>query len=719
MQLATDGNEIGTPAQTGWARMKPKRRVGLRTVLIGLVVTAVLLTAVIVHWSWSRTARDNIVDIAGQLNREIVASVEHELDTLFKNASGVEEALRSILFQGAIAAEDEAKREYVFLSLLRSQPALSTVAFGFPNGNYFGSETLGDGKYSMVEVKHRTRRPAQLRIDSYHAIPDDVMFERRILETTSYSATTQPWYQSAVTGQGTVWTLSEVLPTRTAAALHLSTRLDLYGKFAGVIDTVIELDRLSQFLSSLAIGKSGAAVILDGQQHVLAASAAPNYVTSQMRPIQKVTADQTVPLAAIARALKEGKAAQGPDKAQTMTISGADLGGEWFVTVTPLAFSGWSIATAIPTSDFLGPFQRNVQRLLVALIVFTLVAVTVAALTAETAVVRPLGRIAGELAHVQAFRPERIQRRPSPIVELDELSDALVRMGAGLASFRKYLPAELVRTLVARGIEARPGGEQQVLTVLFTDLAGFTGLSERLGGAVVPILTDYLSRSSAAVHAEAGTIDKFIGDAVMAFWGAPLPDQQHALNACRAALRMRDAMAELRAAGPEEARALSVRIGINTGSMLVGNIGSEERLSYTVIGDAVNLASRLEGLNKLYGTEIMIGEATRAAVGNRVVVRELDRVAVYGRTGSTSVYELLALAEHSSGAAAAWIAAYERGLALYRERRWAEAVSALQKVAMLRGAADRPSELLMDRARQFISMPPPEDWNGIEVIGRK
>ena len=101
---------------------------------------------------------------------------------------------------------------------------------------------------------------------------------------------------------------------------------------------------------------------------------------------------------------------------------------------------------------------------------------------------------------MQAFRPERIQRRPSPIVELDELSDALVRMGAGLASFRKYLPAELVRTLVARGIEARPGGEQQVLTVLFTDLAGFTGLSERLGGAVVPILTDYLSRSSAAVH---------------------------------------------------------------------------------------------------------------------------------------------------------------------------------------------------------------------------
>jgi adenylate cyclase len=709
MQLAT-AVRLDAPA---------RRRVGLRLVLTGLVVAAVLLTAVIVHWSWSRTARDNIVDIAGQLNREIVASVEHELDTLFTNATGVEEALRSILFQGAIAAQDEAKREYVFLSLLRSQPALSWVAFGFPNGDYFGAETLGDGRYSMVEVRHRTRRPAELRIDSYHAIPGDVMFERRILETTRYSATAQPWYRRAVQGEGTVWTLSDVLPTRTAAALHLSTRLDLYGKFAGVIDAVIELDRLSQFLSRLAIGKSGGAVILDAGGRVLASSIGPSYLASDMRPIAAVVPEQAVALAAIGRAIADGKASPASATAQAVTVEADELGGEWFVTVTPLAFGQWSVATAIPASDFLGPFQRNRQRLLIALVLFTMAAVGAAALTAEAAVVRPLGRIAGDLAHVQAFRPERIRRRPSPIAELDELSDALVRMGAGLASFRKYLPAELVRTLVARGIEARPGGEQQVLSVLFTDLAGFTGLSERLGGAVVPILTDYLSRASAAIHAEGGTIDKFIGDAVMAFWGAPLPDSDHAVNACRAALRLRDGTSALRAAAPEEARGLSIRIGLNTGPMLVGNIGSEERLSYTVIGDAVNLASRLEGLNKLYGTEIIIGEATRSAAGHRIVARELDQVAVYGRSGSTRVYELIALAGAGGEAVSAWIAAYERGLLLYRERRWPEAVSALQKVAMLKGSEDPPAALLMERARHYMRLPPPEDWGGVEILGRK
>jgi adenylate cyclase len=714
MRLATDTTEESAPVEP--AR---RRRIGLRTVLTGLVVAAVLLTASIVHWSWSRTARDNIVEIAGQLNREIVASVEHELDTLFTNASGVEEALRSILFQGAIAAEDEAKREYVFLSLLRSQPALSSVAFGFPNGNYFGAETLGDGRYSMIEVRRRPRRPSELRIDSYHAIPGDVMFERRILERTTYSATAQPWYRRAVAAEGTDWSLSEVLPTRSAAALHVSTRLDLYGKFAGVIDTVIELDRLSRFLSGLAIGKSGAAAILDEAGHILAASSGPGWLASEMRPIRSVEAGQSAPLAVIGRAVAEGKTRPAPSQAMAATVEAEELGGEWFVTLTPLPFAGWSVATAIPASDFLGPFQRNARRLLIALVIFTLAAVAGAALTAETAGVRPLGRIAGELAHLQTFRPERIRRRSSLVAELDELSDALVRMGAGLGSFRKYLPAELVRTLVARGIEARPGGEQQVLTVLFTDIAGFTGLSERLGGAVVPILTDYLSRASAAIHGQRGTIDKFIGDAVMAFWGAPLPDRDHAVNACRAALRLRQEMAELRTAGPDEARGLSIRIGVNTGSMLVGNIGSEERLSYTVIGDSVNLASRLEALNKLYGTEIIIGEATRAAAGNAVIVRELDQVAVYGRSGSTRVYELIALAEASGDAAAAWIAAYERGLALYRERRWAEAIAALQKVAALKGEKDPPAVLLIERAGQYAAMPPAADWDGVEVLGRK
>src|ERR1700719_2687009 len=183
----------------------------------------------------------------------------------------------------------------------------------------------------------------------------------------------------------------------------------------------------------------------------------------------------------------------------------------------------------------------------------------------------------------------------------------------------------------------------QELTVMFIDVAGFTGLSERMGDRVVPILSRYLDAASEVIVANGGTIDKFIGDAVMAFWGAPQPQPDHALLCCRAAL------ACLRAIGgsglvDDQGQPLQIRIGINSGRMLVGNIGSELRLNYTVIGDAVNVASRLEGANKEYGTEIIIGEETRRLAGERIQVRELDRLTVYGREGGLAIYELLGIA---------------------------------------------------------------------------
>ena len=187
------------------------------------------------------------------------------------------------------------------------------------------------------------------------------------------------------------------------------------------------------------------------------------------------------------------------------------------------------------------------------------------------------------------------------------------------------------------------------MTVLFTDIVGFTGLSERLGDAIVPVLSDYLEIASAAISSRNGTIDKFIGDAVMAFWGAPTPNDRHAVDACAAALEFRRRLGRRCAEpGRDGGVPLRMRVGINTGRMLVGNIGSNERLSYTVIGDAVNVASRLEAVNKRYGTEILIGEDTRAAAGDAILVRRLDWVAVYGRTQGLAVYELLGMADHGA-----------------------------------------------------------------------
>jgi adenylate cyclase len=290
-------------------------------------------------------------------------------------------------------------------------------------------------------------------------------------------------------------------------------------------------------------------------------------------------------------------------------------------------------------------------------------------------------------------------------------------MATGLASFGKYLPVTLVRSLVREGIEAKPGGSIRPVTIMFADVAGFTGLSERLGQEIVPVIGAYLDAVSRAVEAEGGTVDKFIGDAVMAFWGAPTSDEEHAYRACRGALAALGAIAEC-GVKDDAGKPLRVRIGLNGGDALIGNVGSATRLNYTAIGDVVNVASRLEGANKLYGTSIIIGEATRRAAGRRIVAREIDRVAVLGRMQGAAIFELIGLAPDNGAPGASWIGVYETALAHYRARRWAPAIEACEMVIAMRGS-DGPSERLMQRCREFELHPPPDVWEAVTSLERK
>jgi adenylate cyclase len=243
---------------------------------------------------------------------------------------------------------------------------------------------------------------------------------------------------------------------------------------------------------------------------------------------------------------------------------------------------------------------------------------------------------------------------------------------------------------------------------------GFTGLSERLGDAIVPVLSDYLELASAAISTRNGTIDKFIGDAVMAFWGAPTPNDRHAADACAAALDFKRRLGQRGDRGVP----LRTRVGINTGRMLVGNIGSNERLSYTVIGDAVNVASRLEAVNKRYGTEILIGEDTRAAAGDAILVRRLDWVAVYGRTQGLAVYELLDMADGDALQTPEWVTAYEAGLDAYARRDWSDAAELFESAMGVRGG-DLPSRIFVERCRKYLASPPPEDWTAVSILAEK
>ncbi len=280
--------------------------------------------------------------------------------------------------------------------------------------------------------------------------------------------------------------------------------------------------------------------------------------------------------------------------------------------------------------------------------------------------------------------------------------------------FSRYAPPAYVDQLVLDPSKLELGGEEKEISILFSDIEGFTSISETMAPKqLVELLNDYLNAMTQRIFQQGGTLDKYIGDAIVAVFGAPLPQNEHALHACYAALDMQSSLEEFRAKWMAKGMpAIRNRIGVNTGRVVFGNIGSDIRYDYTGIGDAMNLASRLEAANKQYGTYLMISEFTHAQVRERVIVRELDMIVVKGKTKPVKVYELLGRAnEPLPENTRHLLARYQEGIDLYHKREWSEAIRRFEQ-ALTYAHTDEPSKLYIHRCKQFIAEPPAPDWDG-------
>ena len=287
--------------------------------------------------------------------------------------------------------------------------------------------------------------------------------------------------------------------------------------------------------------------------------------------------------------------------------------------------------------------------------------------------------------------------------------------------FGKYVDPRIVESLLLENPESLGiDGDKQEMSIFFSDVKGFSSMSELLTpSGLVRLINRYFSIMAVPIVNEKGVIDKYVGDCIMAFWGPPFTaEKQHAVLACRAALAQFDQLEKLNAALPEilgfrnGVPDFEIRIGLATGEVLSGNIGSENAKSYTVMGDTVNIASRLEGLNKEYGTRILIDELTRIRIGDKFIVREVDRVTVAGKAEPTQVYELFALAGMAAPKLLDLINAYQNGLKAYREMNWDLATEKLNDCLEI-NSDDGPALLLITRIAQLRNNPPPSDWKGV------
>jgi adenylate cyclase len=283
-------------------------------------------------------------------------------------------------------------------------------------------------------------------------------------------------------------------------------------------------------------------------------------------------------------------------------------------------------------------------------------------------------------------------------------------------SFALYLAPSLIEKMLRSSKLPALGGEARTVTLFFSDIVGFSSLAEAMPPEeLVALMNAYLSAMTEVIEADGGFVDKYIGDAIVAVFGAPVDDREHATHAVGAAVACCPRLAELNKTPAFRGNLLAHRIGLNSGEALVGNIGSGRRFNYTAMGDVVNLAARLEGANKYFGTSVLASETTVSLTGDTFRWREIDTILVVGRHQSVRIYEPLGFAGEEGGIQAAHARIYAEGLARWRKIDFAGAAELFGSIA----DADPPSAIFLQRAKRFLECPPALDWQPVTTLGTK
>lgn len=615
------------------------------------------------------------------------------------------------------------------LAMLRANPGFSWVSYGDEEGSY--SAAYRPGEAGVVRTNESRILDGHTVLDERDVADDGSRTLHRHDDDSRYDPRTRPWYRGAREAGRRVWLAPYVffqqgIPGITCAA----PQRDETGAIAGIYTVDFDLGALSRFVAEMRLSAHGRVVIFTEDEELLAHPTLEALTAGggDQGTIVHLADVMDAPLVRYREALR-ARPASALEATDRFTFE--HEGERWYGSRVRFAIEDgpagnglvWSVGAYAPESDFLGQVQEENRASLVLGIAVLVLSVLFAFFLANR-VARPLEELARQMDEVGRFELEGPAPPGSVFHEIDAMGEALGRMKTGLGSFARFVPRDLVRQVLASGREARLGGELRTLTVMFSDLAGFTTLAEKTSpDELVARLGGYLDRMTATIAAEGGTVDKFLGDGIMSFWGAPTEQADHAERACVAAVRCQRALEEM-AAQPETAwvRDTHTRIGVATGEVLVGNVGTPHRLNYTVMGDTANLAARLESLCKQYGLRVLASESAFERAKHRVIARPVDVVAVKGKATGVRVFELLALADEDDPgrleAARTLAERSERALAAYLARDFTTAVAAWDEILAAR-PDDAAARTMRDRARRYETEPPPAAWDGTWVADAK
>ena len=454
---------------------------------------------------------------------------------------------------------------------------------------------------------------------------------------------TVPQYQLARRSLGLVVTDPFINPDTGHAVIGLGYPILVRENFVGVASAHITFRGLSDLLVRHKASPNSITVIADEDGKLLAhpvSTKAAQSIDGRLQVTGWADADEPQIVDAVRR-----RAAGSPDRF-TFRLGPEDAEYVALFSKFPTGSGkSWQVLVVTPTADFVGELERT-NRLLIWLMLALVVIESMLIYVMAGRVSSPIVMVADTMRRIRSLSfGEQIPPR-SQIREIAELQHATRLLANALRSFAMFAPIGIVRNLIDSGQPIAPGVEPRFMTIFFADVESFTAIAEQLSsGELSEQTSHYFETVTSAVAEEGGTIDKFIGDCVMALWGAPTAGENHVFRACVAALRAHRRMERLNASWAAEGRKqMRVRIGLHCDTVVVGNVGSRARLSYTVMGDGVNVASRIEGLNKQFGTSICISENVYDQVSDLIVARALGRASVKGRKTEIMVYELLGIA---------------------------------------------------------------------------
>jgi adenylate cyclase len=601
-----------------------KKRLGLSrysiSLALGVAIGGLVLAAVIaVLITQLVTGRISIVALTHQNIREAFGAIEMALEAHLLPAVDQIDYLGRQIESGDYDLDDRDRLRDLLIGALAATPQIESVVLVEPDLRLLSVRQTGDG---ALEVRTASRLE-----------PDRL---RQLVAEVEASDGAQ-WY--------------EVVHLEGTSYLNLRRPLRRDGQYLGFIASLVSVPALSQFMADIGTDRDATVFVLQGRDRVLAhpSLVSPHPDLSEETPLVGIDRVGDLVLAA----MPSGEAMPGMEglEADGIEVLKVRVGAQSYLVATKeedrFGSEPWRIGAWLPMEDTMQAMSHLRHGALIGMLIAVLGVIL--AIFLGRFLSRPIRRVAAESTKISGLDFGDVAPLPSSqISELDEQAQAFNAMLGGLRSFERYVPRRLVSKLIASHSGIEIASEERDLTVMFTDIVGFTAMSERLPAAeVAAFLNEHFSLLASCVEAEEGTIDKYIGDALMAFWGAPDAQGDHALRACHAALAIARAMtadtAERQAAGRPFAR---IRIGIHSGPVLVGNIGAPGRINYTIVGDTVNTCQRLEALGRDFdqgeAATILVSEKVASAVRDSLTVEPVGSYVVKGRSEQVEAFRLVA-----------------------------------------------------------------------------